>query len=132
MTEMQAESAQRIRCSFILIGPQFDQISGAFYDRLFAARPDLRQMFAADMSAQRHHLGAALALIVRNLQLLDGLARPLADLGEIHARFGVRCEDYPVIRNAMIAAMAEALSSIHEWNGELERDWRTLIDRVAT
>jgi nitric oxide dioxygenase len=126
---MTGASLTRLRRSYDLFVPHVGRMTERFYDRLFAARPETRILFATDMAAQRQHLAAALALIVRNLSMLDALEQPLMDLGAGHARIGVRAEDYPVVRDAMLAAIAEELGTA--WTPELADDWSSLLDRVC-
>ena len=126
------ESMARIRESFALLSPQMDRVTENFYHRLFAARPEVRVLFRTDLKPQQQHLAAALALIVRNLTMLDALAGPFNQLGADHARAGVRPDHYPVVRDAMLAAMADALASTGAWTTQLADDWRQLLERIAT
>jgi nitric oxide dioxygenase len=50
-----------VRTSFALVVPIQDAIAALFYDRLFAARPELRRLFPADLSGQKQKLMALLA-----------------------------------------------------------------------
>jgi len=127
---MKTDSLDRIRSSFELLSPHMAQMTRTFYERLFAARPDTRQLFKVDMDIQRQHFAAALALVVRNLGLLDALEEPLHELGASHARVGVRPEHYPFVRDAMLKALAEALGPA--WSSDLADDWRNLIETLAS
>jgi len=129
---MTSESIERIRASFALLAPQLDRLTESFYERLFAARPEVRALFRADMKSQRQHFAAALSLIVRNLTMLDALEGSFIQLGADHARARVRPEHYPVVRDAILASMAEALAITGAWTPELADDWRQLIERIAT
>jgi hemoglobin-like flavoprotein len=128
---MTPESANRIRESFRQLAPQLERMTRDFYDRMFAARPETRALFGRDMTMQQQHLGAALALIVRNLSMLDALAGTFQQLGAAHARAGVRPEHYPVVRDAMLESMSAALNPMNAWSAELLADWRALLDQVA-
>src|SRR3954464_7767065 len=112
----------RVRASFEQVAPQFDQVAVQFYERLFATLPSARELFKVDLTAQAKHLAAALALIVRNLAILDALEQPLMELGAAHARVGVRDEHYPVARDALIASLAESMGG--SWTEDLSADWR--------
>jgi hemoglobin-like flavoprotein len=129
---MTEESLNRIRRSFVLLGTKMDEVTRDFYGRLFEARPDVRPLFQANLDAQRQHLAAALALIVRNLPMLDALEEPLGELGARHAALGVRPEHYPPVRDAMLASISDALSRTGDRTTELTDDWRRLIDRIST
>jgi nitric oxide dioxygenase len=124
-----ATSVDRIRRCYELMTPQLPAILRDLYDRFFAARPDLRPLFAADLDAQRKHFAAALALIVRNLHMLDTLEPPLRELGAAHARAGVRPEHYRAIADATVAAIARALADA--WTPDLAADWHALLATVS-
>jgi hemoglobin-like flavoprotein len=129
---MTIESANRIRESFKLLTPRMEHLTREVYDRMFRARPDIRSMFASDLKTQQQHLSAALALIVRNLTMLDALEGSFKQLGADHARAGVHPEHYPLVRDAMLESMSAALSTNGAWTDELARDWRDLINQVCT
>jgi nitric oxide dioxygenase len=128
---MTIESATRIRDSFKLLAPQLEQVTHDVYQRMIAARPDVRPLFRSDMRTQQQHLGAALSLIVRNLTLLDALAGSFQHLGADHARAGVRPEHYPLGRDAMLASISAALITTGTWTSDLADDWRRLLDQIA-
>src|SRR5215208_1048187 len=129
---MTDESIHRIHRSFVLLSTQMEQVTRGFYARLFEARPDVRPLFQVDLDAQRQHLAAALALVVRNLPMLDALEGALAQLGAGHAAVGVLPEHYPPVRDAMLGSISAALSRTGDWTAELGDDWRRLIDRIST
>jgi hemoglobin-like flavoprotein len=108
---------------------RIDQMTRAFYDALFQIRPDTRALFRVDMDVQRQHLGAALALIARNLRFLDIMTEPLRELGAEHAQVGVKPEHYPVVRDAMLDAIGGALKD--EWTTDLRNDWHELLELIC-
>jgi nitric oxide dioxygenase len=126
---MTPASMERIRASFNQVCPQFDCVAARFYDRFFAADPSARHLFKSDLTAQAAHLTAALALIVRNLPLLDALEQPLNELGAAHALIGVRPDHYPVARGALLLALADVLGAC--WTSQLAADWERLLTIVA-
>ena len=126
---MTSQSLARIEKSFEHMSPRIDQMTRAFYDKLFSVRPDTRSLFRVDMDNQRQHLAAALALVIKNLQFLDVITEPLQQLGADHARVGVKPEHYPVVRDAMLAAIGGAVGD--EWTPELAADWRDLLDLIC-
>ena len=106
------------------------QVIGVFYDRVFEVLPQTRCMFKIDMEVQKQHLAVALALIVRNVSILESLGEPLRELGADHARIGVRPEHYPPVRDAVLFAMAHSLGD--QWTESLAADWRALLDFVTS
>ena len=126
---MTEESLQRVTRNYELLAGIMPEVTHAFYRRLFAAHPELRPLFRLDIAVQSQHLASALALIVRNLRLMDALEQPLMDLGADHASVGARPEHYPVVCADMLAAMREA--SGEQWSPALEQDWSDLLRHIS-
>jgi hemoglobin-like flavoprotein len=126
--EMTNQSIARILASYERIAPRVDEMVAGFYQRLFAVAPDARVLFQHDMSIQRQHLAATLALLVRNLHFQDLLEQPLMDLGVQHLTFGARPEHYPVVRDALLESLEQAMGE--GWTDELRTDWSELLDYI--
>jgi hemoglobin-like flavoprotein len=109
--------------------PHLRQLTACVYDHLFRLHPETRTLFSIDMHLQGKHFAAALALIVRNLEVLDALEQPLRELGAAHAKVGVRLHHYSAVYDAMVQAMADTLGE--QWTEQLASDWRWLLDTVA-
>jgi hemoglobin-like flavoprotein len=127
---MTSESQARILQTYELISPRIDEMVVDFYQRLFSHTPSLRAMFRDDMTIQRQHFAATLALLVRNLQFQEALTEPLMDLGVQHLRLGTRPEQYPIVRDCLLGSIAKALGE--KWTPEVENDWTQLLDHVVT
>lgn len=126
---MKPASVTRIRRSYEAIAPRVQNVVDRFYAGLFAAHPPIRSLFPEDMSRQRQHLAASLAIVWRNFDNLEALEIPLKQLGSQHAGYGVRPEHYPVVRDQLLRAMAEELGP--DWTPQMERDWFEALNRVA-
>jgi hemoglobin-like flavoprotein len=126
---MTSQSISRILASYEEIAPRMDGMVAGFYQRLFAACPEARGLFQSDMTIQRQHLAATLALLVRNLQFQDLLEEPVMDLGAQHVTFGARPEHYPVVRESLLASLGEALGD--RWTAAVAADWAALLDHVV-
>ena len=126
---MNAESVARLRASYTHVAPRIGRITVRFYEALFALRPEFRALFTGDMAQQRRHLAAALALVIRNLGVLDALEPPLGELGAAHAQVGVRPEHYSDFCRALLAAIAEELGD--GWTTEVAADWEALLETVC-
>ena len=122
------ELAMRLRRSFQAIAPAADAFADNFYDRIFAAAPMVRAMFPRDMQEQKKLL-ATLAWVVENLEKGEELKARLRQLGQRHEQYGAQAAHYPVVADAMIAAMADIAGS--SWDSDIAADWRTALERVA-
>jgi hemoglobin-like flavoprotein len=122
------EAIDRIRASFTAITPQLGAVCATFYDRLFEVAPEVRRLFAPDMTRQRGHFEAALALLLRNVTMLDVLGPSLMALGAEHVSYGTRAEHYDVARECLIHAIRQHAGDA--WSDELERDWHDAVTAV--
>ncbi|HZO60808.1 MAG TPA: globin family protein [Solirubrobacterales bacterium] len=119
-----------LETSFDLIAPQGDELMDTFYARLFAAAPEVEPLFAAtDLRRQKAMLLAALVLVRKSLRDLDTIVPKLYALGARHVAYGARPEHYPVVGEALIAAMAEVAGPA--WTREYELAWTEAVGVVA-
>src|SRR5213596_2545980 len=102
---MTTDAIERLQRSHAPLPAEGRRLSARFYEELFAAAPNLRPLFPADLSNLQGHFEAALALVVRNLSEVDGLRRALRDLGAQHVHWGARPEDYVTAREALVTAV---------------------------
>jgi len=124
---MTPEAIEQIRTSYGRLTATERQLSGRFYERLFAAAPNLRRLFPADLTVLQGHFEAALALVIRNLGEMEALRDPLRDLGAQHVHWGARPEDYVTAREALVGAIGSLSPA---WTAELEGHWRTAVTAI--
>jgi methyl-accepting chemotaxis protein len=121
---------QALETSFDLIAPQGNELMDAFYARLFAAAPEVEPLFAGtDLRRQKAMLLATLVLVRKSLRDLEAIVPQLYVLGARHVAYGARPEHYPVVAEALIAAMAEAAGPA--WTREYEVAWTDALGAVA-
>lgn len=121
---------QALETSFDLVAPRGDDLMDVFYARLFAAAPAVKPLFAAsDLRRQKAMLLAALVLLRKSLRDLDTVVPKLRQLGARHVAYGARPEHYPVVGQALIAAMAEIAGPA--WTPEYELAWSEAYGVVA-
>lgn len=125
---MTPAAIERVRASFTDLTPQLGAVSATFYDRLFEVAPEVRRLFAPDMTRQRGHFEAALALLLRNISMLEVLGPSLMALGAEHVSYGTRDEHYDVARECLIFAIRHHAGDA--WSDQLERDWHDAVTAV--
>ncbi|WP_406482905.1 globin domain-containing protein [Streptomyces platensis] len=109
------KSAETVRATLPAVSGAIGEITTLFYEKLFAAHPELlRDLFNRGNQAngsQRQALAGSIATFARHL--LDRPdSRPDAMLARIahkHASLGVREDQYPIVREHLFAAIAEVL-----------------------
>ncbi|CAL9590239.1 globin domain-containing protein [Streptomyces sp. enrichment culture] len=109
------QSAATVRATLPAVGAAIGEITERFYDRLFAAHPELlRDLFNRGNQAagtQRQALAGSIAAFATHL-LDHPDRRPDAMLARIahkHASLGVAPEQYQVVHEHLFAAIAEIL-----------------------
>ena len=94
-----------------------------FYQRLFAAHPDVRPLFHRNSpGAQNKMFAQKLTAVIDHLDDPDWLARELPHLAANHVRYGVTPEMYPWVGDALIKTLAEACGP--HWSAAAEAAWR--------
>ena len=124
---MTPDAIEQVRSSYTRLGATERQLSGRFYERLFAASPNLRRLFPTDLTVLQGHFEAALSLVIRNLNEMDTLREPLRDLGAQHVHWGARPEDYITAREALVGAIGSLSPS---WDASLESHWRAAVTAI--
>ncbi|WP_067571602.1 globin domain-containing protein [Nocardia acidivorans] len=100
-----------------------------FYAHLFQAHPEVRGMFADDLSPQRERFLAGLGRIVTNVQTLGDDPSFVQQLGRQHARLGVIADHYPVAGASLLATLEHFLGE--EWTPELAATWTAAYGAVV-
>ncbi|MFD7668345.1 globin domain-containing protein [Streptomyces sp. NPDC059788] len=112
---LSSQSAATVRATLPAVGAAIGEITPLFYDKMFAARPELlRDLFNRGNQAngsQRQALAGSIATFATYL-VEHPDERPDAMLERIahkHASLGVRADQYPIVREHLFAAIAEVL-----------------------
>ncbi|KOG85750.1 globin domain-containing protein [Streptomyces varsoviensis] len=112
---LSSTSAETVRATLPAVGGAIEEITPLFYDKLFAAHPELlRDLFNRGNQAngaQRQALAGAFAAFATSL-VTHPETRPDALLSRIahkHASLGVTAEQYPIVRRYLFEAIAEIL-----------------------
>lgn len=109
------EAVRVVRATLPVVGAAIDDITVAFYRRLFAAHPALeRDLFNRANQAQgdqQKALAGAIAVYATLLVAEDGPdpRAVLARIGNKHASLGVTEDLYPVVHDHLFAAIVEIL-----------------------
>lgn len=127
MTPRQIELVQT---SFQKVVPIADKAADLFYERLFAVSPDLRQMFPADMTAQKKKLMDTLQVAVDNLRRLDAVMPDIKEMGRRHVAYGVTVPQYALVGGAPLWTLGEALGP--EFTPEMRAAWTEVYAALAT
>jgi hemoglobin-like flavoprotein len=118
-----------IRDSFDAIRDLAAPMSLLFYGRLFELDPSARRLFHNDLAAQGRKLVDTLETVVESLDRFDSVRPRLLELGRLHAGYGVKPEQYDVVRTALLWAIAQALGS--DFDAQTQEAWRRALAAIA-
>lgn len=122
-------SVPTLRASLAQIEPVALDVARAFYARLFAQHPQVRELFRGDLDAQGVRLMAMIAAGVRLLDRPQELQSALHRLGQRHQGYGVREEHYPAVGAALLDTLAEQLGA--DFTPEVRNAWASFYGQVS-
>ena len=100
-----------IQKSFQRIITDFSNFADDFYIRLFAYKPEYRELFKGDMAVQGTKLMHTLVFVVNSLQTMQDIVPSVQMLGRNHAEYGVQDEDYAIVGKVLIDTLSDKLGS---------------------
>lgn len=122
------EDTRLLTETFLLL-PEVEEVSVAFYERLFLRAPQLRPMFRDDIANQGMRFMTAVRTIVGRLEARGEAADHLARLGRDHAALGVRPEHFEPMREALIETFRATLGDAFTPAAEVA--WCRAYDEIA-
>jgi hemoglobin-like flavoprotein len=129
-TEVNRSDAALLKESLVLIGDRAPQLIAAFYQDLFTARPDLRPLFPADLTAQRDKLLTAIVGLAHHYHHPGQLRPALAELGRRHVRYGAQPAHYDAVGSCLLAALRATLGPA--WTDQYQAAWTRAYNFTAT
>jgi NAD(P)H-flavin reductase/hemoglobin-like flavoprotein len=114
-------TVRRLRESWAVVAPHEHEVVKLFYAVLFSIAPDTRDLFAANMEAQRTRLLRALVHFVQRVDRPDELLPFLRQLGRDHRKFGVVAHHYDAVGTALIASIKNYAGDA--WTESVENAW---------
>lgn len=109
MIGLSARQCKLVQASFAQLDSILDDVAAVFYRRLFDLDPNLRPLFANDAAVQNAKFVETLAVTVKGLEDLEGIAPFVRALGCRHAAYGVKAGDYATVGAALLYALEEGL-----------------------
>ena len=110
-----------VRATFARIIPIQSVAADLFYDRLFAISPKVRELFPADLRAQKHKLMQMISTAVGGLNNLNQLVPAVKALGARHSGYGVTTEHYQFVGEALLWTLERGLGQ--DFTPEVRSAW---------
>lgn len=120
---------QHIQDSWAIVSTNPDLVTN-FYNKLFAAAPQVRHYFKDDMSRQSEKLAYTLSFVVANLDRLDEIKESIEDLGRFHQRLHIKPEYYIAVKDILVKTIDEAMGE--EPKKEALLAWDLALSTVAS
>jgi hemoglobin-like flavoprotein len=127
---MTSEERSLILASVQRLQPDADRMAAVFFERLFAAAPNCRHLFAAtSLEGQFLRLLHVLTEIAALHERPEGLVRTAAELGRRHVEYGVTDAHYQAVEEALLAVIDRAPAACP--TPEVRRTWRETYELVS-
>lgn len=101
-----------IKATAPVLAEQGTTIIRRFYQRLFEAHPELRNLFNMthqERGQQQEALARAVYAYAANIEQPETLAAVLRDIAHKHASLGVRPDQYPIVGEHLLGAIKDVL-----------------------
>ncbi|MGI4826730.1 MAG: globin domain-containing protein [Janthinobacterium lividum] len=109
-----------------------DAIAQLFYERMFEAHPDIREMFSGDdqqSGAQAKRLAGYIISYAGHLDRLDLLGPAMTNVSRRHVSINVQADQYPVVGQYLLAAIASVLGE--SATPDMLEAWAVAYDELA-
>lgn len=126
---MTADDIDLVRASWARLEPEAEQFGASLYQHLFKDFPDIRHLFKGEMDEQAHKLVRMVQRSVDSLDDLPSLDRVITMMGARHSGYGVEEEDYPKMRDALIATLKEYLGA--DFGPKTSAAWTRVYNELA-
>ncbi|GAA4479584.1 globin family protein [Microbacterium panaciterrae] len=106
---MDSHHIDLVQSTFASVVPISDLASRIFYDELFALEPDLRALFADDLTEQRRKLMMMLGAAVNGIGDWESTAPVVRELGSRHVGYGVQPAHFGAVGAALLTTLEKGL-----------------------
>ena len=127
---MTPETIKLVQDSFAKVEPIAAVAGQNFYGRLFEIAPEVRPMFAGDITEQAGKLMTTLGLVVKGLTNLDTIVPVAENLARAHVDFGVTKEQYTPVGAALIETLEGGLGD--DFTPEVKAAWLEAYTTLST
>lgn len=127
---MTPEHVELVKDSWKKVEPIKAQAAQIFYDTLFELNPNLQQLFNADIKQQGEKLMSMIASAVSMLHDQHKLLPIVQKLGERHADYGVKAQDYDTVASALLTTLEKGLAD--EFTPDVKHAWGETYKLLST
>lgn len=118
-----------VQSTFTLVAPIAETAAELFYNRLFEIDPRLKPLFKGDIKAQGQKLMAMIGIAVKGLDDPGALIPLVKSLGDRHAGYGVKAQDYQTVGAALLWTLEKGLGEA--FTPEVKEAWTAVYTLLA-
>lgn len=126
---MTRDQRELVRQSLERLSEEADPVTLLLYGKLFELDPSVRSLFHNDLAVQGRKLIDTLDAVVSSLDRFESLRPRLAQLGRLHASYGVLPANYNSLIAALLWAFGQALGA--DFDARTREAWRLVLTAVA-
>lgn len=126
---LKVEERLLIQQSFARLDQQGEAFAHYFFDLLFEMAPLVKPMFISDRSVIEKHFYEVFATAVEKIESFQSLEPILLQLGENHATYGVKKEQFKVVKSVLLLSIDFMLAN--HCNQEVLEAWGHYFDCLA-
>lgn len=126
---MTPEHVIHVKNTWALIIPNADKFAKLLYNKVFELDPPLQPLFTGDMATQGRKLMSMIDTVVNSLDRHNAMVPSLHKLGERHAEYGVKNNDYDILGAALLLTLETCLGD--EFTPEVKEAWTITYNELA-
>ncbi|MEJ2360955.1 MAG: globin family protein [Gammaproteobacteria bacterium] len=126
---MKPEHVIHVKNTWALILPVADKAAKLLYDKVFELEPPLQPLFSGDMTVQGRKLMNMIDTVVNSLDRHKAMVPSLQQLGERHAGYGVKDNDYDILGAALLWTLETCLGE--NFTPEVKEAWTITYNELA-
>lgn len=118
-----------LKKSLALIEPQTERFMAHFFATLFVRNPELRPIFPLTLGESGKRVFGALIRYAWSSEQPESAARWLGELGRDHRKYGVAERHYPLLRDALLAALQSFCGGA--WSDQTQAAWERALAAIT-
>lgn len=124
-----AEQRNIIHATYRVASQRNDDMMKFFFERLFELDPSLETLFDNGGNRMRDKFLKTIGTLVASIELFDKAEPSIRQIGLRHLGYNVQPEHYPLVKRAMLDALAHVLGE--DYTPDVETAWTALYDVIA-
>lgn len=126
---MTRDQSELVRQTLGRLREEAGPVSLLLYGKLFELDPSTRRLFHNDLAAQGRKLMDTLDAVAASLDRFESVRPRLAELGRLHAGYGVLPGHYDTVVKALLWAFAQALGA--DFDARTREAWHLALAAIA-